>query len=32
MTYKSSFLAENRNNEGSIRSGDRRKDTFGGEK
>lgn len=32
MTSKSSFLAENRNNEGSIRSGDdRRKDTFGGE-
>lgn len=33
VTHKSSFLDENMNNEGNIRSGDdRRKDTFGGEK
>lgn len=32
MVYKRSFLAENRNNEGNLRSGDdRRKIIFGGE-
>lgn len=34
MTYKSSFFAQNMNNEGNIRRGsdDGRKDAFGGEK